>query len=121
MGMHLGAPSAACVQKGQRVKLGEVIATPVGALGLPVHASVSGEVLFVETRQQLRAAPELCVAIKNDGLDEWVELTPAGSLESVTPEQIIAAVKSAGICGMAELRFPRTSSFRFRKASRRTR
>lgn len=106
MGMHLGAPSAACVQKGQRVKLGEVIATPVGALGLPVHASVSGEVLFVETRQQLRAAPELCVAIKNDGLDEWVELTPAGSLESVTPEQIIAAVKSAGICGMGGAAFP---------------
>lgn len=106
MGMHLGAPGAPCVQKGQRVKLGEVIATPVGALGLPVHASVSGEVLFVEPRQQLRAAPENCVGIKNDGLDEWVELTPAGTLESVTPEQIIAAVKNAGICGMGGAAFP---------------
>lgn len=106
MGMHLGAPGAPCVQKGQRVKLGEVIATPVGALGLPVHASVSGEVLFAEPRQQLRAAPEVCVAIKNDGLDEWVELIPAGTLETVTPEQIVSAVKNAGICGMGGAAFP---------------
>ncbi|MEN6595528.1 MAG: electron transport complex subunit RsxC [Clostridiaceae bacterium] len=106
LGMHLGAPGAACVQKGQRVKLGEVIATPVGGLGLPVHASVSGEVLFVEPRQQLKAAPELCVGIKNDGLDEWVALSPAGSLESVTPEQIVSAVKSAGVCGMGGAAFP---------------
>lgn len=106
LGMHLGAPGAPCVQKGQRVKLGEVIATPVGALGLPVHASVSGEVLFVEPRQQLKASPEVCVGIKNDKLDEWAELTPAGTLESVTPEQIIAAVKNAGICGMGGAAFP---------------
>ena len=106
LGMHLGAPGAACVQKGQRVKLGEVIATPVGALGLPVHASVSGEVLFAEPRQQLKAAPEVCVGIQNDCLDEWVELTPAGTLESVTPEQIISAVKNAGICGMGGAAFP---------------
>jgi len=99
MGMHTGAPSAPCVQKGQRVRLGEVIATPVGALGLPVHASVSGEVLFVEPRQQLRGARELCVGIKNDGLDEWTELSPLAA-DDATPEQIITAVKNAGVCGM---------------------
>ena len=105
VGMHTGAPSAPCVQKGQRVKLGEVIATPVGALGLPVHASVSGEVLFVEPRQQLRAAREICIGIRNDGLDEWVELAPL-SFEEATPEQIVAAVKSAGVCGMGGAAFP---------------
>ncbi|HRX57267.1 MAG TPA: electron transport complex subunit RsxC [Eubacteriales bacterium] len=106
MGMHLGAPSAPCVEKGQRIQMGEVIATPVGGLGLPVHASVSGEVTFVETRQQLRAAPELCIGIRNDKQDDWVELHPAGTLESATPEQIVSAVKSAGICGMGGASFP---------------
>lgn len=106
MGMHLGAPSAPCVQKGQRVKLGEMIGTPVGGLGLPVHASVSGEVLFVETRQQLRAAPEMCVGIQNDELDEWVPLTPVGTVEQAEPKAILEAVKSAGICGMGGAAFP---------------
>ena len=66
VGMHLGAPSAPCVQKGDHVKIGQVIATPVGGLGLPVHASVSGEVLDVDLRQLLKPAPELCVIIQND-------------------------------------------------------
>ena len=105
VGMHLGAPSAPCVEKGQRVKLGEVIATPVGALGLPVHASVSGEVLFVETRQMLRSKPELCIGIQNDHMDEWVPLTPLDA-ERAEPQEILAAVKNAGICGMGGAAFP---------------
>ncbi len=106
LGMHLGAPSAPCVEKGQRVLLGQVIATPVGGLGLPVHASVSGEVLFVEERQQLRAAPERCIGIQNDRMDEWVELNPVGSVEQAEPADIIAAVRNAGICGMGGAAFP---------------
>ena len=105
VGMHLGAPSAPCVAKGQRVKMGEVIATPVGGFGLPVHASVSGEVLFVEERQMLRNRPEVCIGIQNDHLDEWVELTPLNA-QSATPAEIIAAVKNAGICGMGGAAFP---------------
>lgn len=106
LGMHLGAPSAPCVEKGQRVKLGQVIATPVGGLGLPVHASVSGEVLFVEERQQLRAAPELCVGIQNDRRDDWTELVPVGSIEQAEPAKIRAVVLNAGICGMGGAAFP---------------
>ena len=103
--MHLGAPSAPCVAKGQHVKMGEVIATPVGGFGLPVHASVSGEVLFVEERQMLRSRPEVCIGIQNDHNDEWVELTPKNA-QSASPSEIIAAVKNAGICGMGGAAFP---------------
>ena len=106
MGMHLGAPSKPCVQKGDFVKIGQRIADPVGGLGLPVHASVSGEVVAVEERQQLRAAPEMCIVIQNDMRDEWVELTPVGEVETVEPEKIIPAVLEAGICGMGGASFP---------------
>ena len=106
MGMHLGAPSKPCVQAGDFVKLGQRIADPVGGLGLPVHASVSGQVVAVEERQQLRAAPELCVVIQNDMLDEWTELTPVGDVDTVEPEKIIPAVRDAGICGMGGASFP---------------
>ncbi|HML67224.1 MAG TPA: electron transport complex subunit RsxC [Clostridia bacterium] len=105
VGMHLGAPSEPCVAKGQHVQLGEVIATPVGGFGLPVHASVSGEVLFVEERQMLKSKPEVCIGIRNDHADEWVELQPL-DLASATPAELIAAVKNAGICGMGGAAFP---------------
>ena len=106
VGMHLGAPSTPCVAPGDYVRIGQVIAEPVGGLGLPLHASVSGTVSFVDKRQQLRAAPELCIGIENDMLEEWVELTPLDSVESVAAEAIIPAVKNAGICGMGGAAFP---------------
>ena len=105
VGMHLGAPSEPCVAKGQHVKLGEVIATPVGGFGLPVHASVSGEVLFVEERQLLRSKPEVCIGIRNDHADEWVALQ-ALDANRASAVEIIAAVKNAGICGMGGAAFP---------------
>lgn len=105
VGMHLGAPSTPCVAKGQRVKIGEVIAQPVGGFGLPVHASVSGEVLFVEERQMLKSRPEFCIGIQNDHRDEWAELKPLNA-QSANPAEIITAVKNAGICGMGGAAFP---------------
>ena len=105
-GMHIGAPSAPCVQKGDVVKVGQVIAEPVGGLGIPVHSSVSGTVTAVEERQQLRAAPEMCIEIESDMLDEWVERKPLGGVEDVDPALIIPAVKAAGICGMGGASFP---------------
>ncbi len=106
VGMHLGAPSAPCVKVGDHVKTGQIIAEPVGGLGLPVHASVSGTVTFVDRRQLLRAAPELCIGIESDMLDEWVELKPLGGAEHAPAEEIVAAVKAAGICGMGGAAFP---------------
>lgn len=106
MGMHLGAPSAPCVSVGDRVLLGQRIADPVGGLGLPVHASVSGRVAFIGARQQLKATPELCVAIDSDGLDEWIALEPLGDAKSAPADKIAAAVKAAGICGMGGAAFP---------------
>lgn len=106
VGMHLGPPSTPCVKKGDVVKVGQVIATPNGFLGVPVHASLSGTVTAVEPRQQLKGHPELCIEITADGNDEWVELTPKGTLEDVTPAVIIDAVREAGICGMGGAAFP---------------
>lgn len=106
VGQHLGAPSAPCVSPGDHVLLGQRIAEPVGGLGLPVHASVSGEVVFVGERQQLKAAPEICIEIENDHKDEWAALSPLGDAESAPADRIIGAVKDAGICGMGGAAFP---------------
>lgn len=106
MAMHLGAPSKPIVQKGDLVKVGQLIAEPVGGLGLPVHASVSGEVTDVSPKPQLGAAPVMTVTIKNDFMDDWVELHPLGNVETVEPALIVPAIKNAGICGMGGATFP---------------
>ncbi|HIS00680.1 MAG TPA: electron transport complex subunit RsxC [Candidatus Excrementavichristensenella intestinipullorum] len=106
MGMHLGAPSKPCVQKGDHVKMGQLIGEPVGGLGVAVHASVSGEVVAVEPINYMTAAPQMCVTIKNDFKDEWVELKPLGDVETCDPTQVVPAIKAAGICGMGGAAFP---------------
>ena len=53
----------------------------------------------------MRAKPEICIGIRNDHADEWVALQPL-DLASATPEELIAAVKNAGICGMGGAAFP---------------
>ncbi|MDO4547864.1 MAG: electron transport complex subunit RsxC [Clostridia bacterium] len=107
MGMHLGPPSTPCVKVGDRVKVGQIIGEPVGFLGLPVHASVSGEVVAVGTVPYMGGAPAMAVTIKNDFLDEWVDtLEPLGNVETCDPSKIVPAIKNAGICGMGGASFP---------------
>lgn len=106
MNMHIGAPSTPCVQKGDHVQLGQVIGEPVGFLGVPVHASVSGEVIDVSPIPYLGEAPCMSVAIKNDFKDEWCELHPLGDVETVDSTLIVPAIKNAGICGMGGASFP---------------
>lgn len=106
MNMHIGAPSKPCVKKGDHVKVGQVIGEPVGGLGIPVHASVSGEVVAVDAVAGLTGDMAQCVTIKNDFQDEWEELHPLGNVEKVDPALILPAIKAAGICGMGGASFP---------------
>jgi electron transport complex protein RnfC len=104
--MHIGAPSIPCVAKGEYVKLGQVIATPVSGIGIPVHASVSGEVTAIVSRQMLNKKPSLCIEIASDNRDAWTELHPLGDVETAQKDKIIQAVRNAGICGLGGACFP---------------
>ena len=106
MAMHLGAPCKPTVEKGDTVKVGQRIGEITG-LGAPVHASVSGTVVAVEPRPNNSGKPVMSVVIDNDFLD-----TPADPLsrpadpEKLTPEQVVALVRDAGITGMGGAGFP---------------
>ncbi len=106
MDMHIGAPSLPVVKKGDKVKLGQVIGQAQGGIGIPVHASVSGEVTFVGTKQMLGKIPSVCVTIANDNLDEWTDVPPLGNVETAPADRIAQAVKDAGICGLGGACFP---------------
>lgn len=106
MNMHIGAPSKPVVKKGDKVLLGQVIGEAQGGLGIPVHASISGEVTEVAVKQMLGAVSATCVTIEGDGEETWAELSPLGDVETASPDRIIPAIKEAGICGLGGACFP---------------
>ena len=106
MAMNIGAPAKPCVKKGDQVLMGQVIGEAQGFMSVPVHASVSGEVVSVDQIPSLGAGPSMAVTIKNDFTDTWVPLHPLGSVEQVDPSLIIPAIQAAGITGMGGASFP---------------
>ena len=106
MSMNIGAPAKPCVKKGDHVDIGQVIGEAQGFMSVPVHASVSGEVVAVDQVPSLGAGNMQAVTIKNDFADTWVELHPLGSVEKVDPKLVIPAIQAAGITGMGGASFP---------------
>ena len=107
MSMHLGAPANPVVQVGDYVKMGQMVGEAAGFISAPVHSSVSGKVIAIEDRPHANRGMCLSVVIENDHKDELHEsVQPKGELENLTPDEIIEAVKNAGIVGMGGAGFP---------------
>jgi len=107
MAQHLGAPATPVVQVGDYVKVGQKIGEPSAFISAPVHASISGTVIAVEDRPHANRGMCLSVVIESDGKNVLHEsVQPHGDLDALTPEQIVAIVREAGIVGMGGAGFP---------------
>jgi len=69
---HIGAPSKPVVQKGDKVKVGDIIAESAGFVSANIHSSVSGTVLKIGNVFDSTGYKKLCVIINVEG-DEWSE------------------------------------------------
>lgn len=113
MGQHIGAPAVPVVQKGDKVKVGTLIAKPAeNALSTSIFSSVSGTVQKVDTVVDASGYKRPAVYIAVEG-DEWEEsidrsdkLVTLKDKPELTPESIIEKVKNAGIVGMGGACFP---------------
>ncbi len=100
-----GAPYGPLVKAGDKVKVGTKIAFRE-QFSVPLFSSVSGEVVGVEKRYNAvtgRACDHL--VIKNDFKMEKDEPLTKVSLEA-SKEEIVAAIKEAGIVGLGGAAFP---------------
>lgn len=103
---HTGGAAAPCVEVGDTVKMGQVIAKENGFVSVPVHASVSGKVIKIEEMQML-TGKSVCITIENDGLDTLHEaVKPCENPFELNKEQIIEKIKNAGIVGLGGAAFP---------------
>lgn len=107
LSQHIGAPATALVKKGDRVLVGQLIAEASGFVSANIHSSVSGTVKAVEPRLLSSGSKVNSIIVENDGLFESVEFIPNKKpIEELTKEEILEAIKAAGIVGMGGAGFP---------------
>ena len=103
---HIGAPCEPTVQKGDLVKVGQLIGAAGGFVSANVHSSVSGTVLDVK-KQNTAYGFDTCVIIENDEKYEAHEtVKPKPDFKTLTGKEIIDIIKEAGIVGMGGAGFP---------------
>lgn len=106
LSQHIGAPAKALVQKGDLVKVGQLIGQAGGYVSANVHSSVSGKVWDVQNCLLANGMSVPVVIIDNDYKDEWVELTPASQPENLTADELRKMVTDAGVVGLGGATFP---------------
>ena len=106
---HIGAPAQAVVEKGQKVKVGELIAKAGGFVSANIHAPFSGTITKIDTTIDAWGMKMPAIFMDVEG-DEWLE-TIDRSTELVRkldyePKAIIDKVQEAGIVGLGGACFP---------------
>lgn len=112
LSQHIGAPAKPVVAKGDKVKVGTMIAEAGGFVSAPIYSSVSGTVLKIDTAVDATGYRKPAIIINVDG-DEWEEsIDRSNKLETVeehpelTLEEIVNRIKVAGVTGMGGAGFP---------------
>ena len=112
LSQHIGAPAKPVVKKGDKVKVGTLIAEAGGFVSAPIFSSVSGTVFKIDSATDATGYRKPAIIINVEG-DEWeATIDRSEKLEQVkdhpelTPEEIVTRIKDAGVVGMGGACFP---------------
>ena len=112
LSQHIGAPARPVVQKGDKVKVGTLLAEAGSFVSAPIYSSVSGTIVKIDSAIDATGYRKPAIIINVEG-DEWEEsIDRSEKLEllkdhpELTPEMIVNRVKDAGIVGMGGAGFP---------------
>jgi len=109
MAQHIGAPATPIVQKGDCVKVGQLIGKSAGFISANIHSSVSGTVKSVEPFRNCVGNRSMTVVIEVQG-DEWISEIDRSPeiIHDITLDasQIVQKIAEAGIVGLGGATFP---------------
>ena len=109
LSQHIGAPAKPIVAKGDKVKVGQLIAEASSFMSANIHSSVSGTVSKIEDTIDVTGYKRPAIYITVEG-DEWDEsiIQKKELLNNCTlsAADIIAKIKDMGIVGMGGATFP---------------
>lgn len=105
---HAGTEAEPCVHIGQRVLKGEVIARFDSPATGYVHASTSGSVVALARHaiSHPSGLDGLCVVLKPDGLDQWIEPEPIPDWATCDADVLRKKIVESGIVGLGGAAFP---------------
>ena len=109
LGQNLGAPSRPIVKKGDKVKVGQLIAEASGFISTNIHSPVSGSVLKIDNLIDSTGfkRPAVVINVEGDEWDEKIDTSENLITEiSLSGPEIIEKVKQAGLVGMGGATFP---------------
>ncbi len=106
---HIGAPAQPVVEKGQKVKVGELLAKAGGFVSANIHSPYSGTVNKIDSYVDGWGMSQQAIFIDVEG-DEWlpeIDRSPNVVREcNLEPKQIIDKISAAGIVGLGGACFP---------------
>lgn len=109
LGHYLGGPSLPVVQKGDKVKVGQMIGQASGFVSANVHASVSGVVNRIDVHLDASGYKVPSVFIDVHG-DEWLEtIDKSAEIKrecTLSSAEIIKRITDYGIVGLGGATFP---------------
>jgi len=109
LGQHIGAPAIPIVIKGDKVKVGQLIAKANGYVSANIHAPVSGEISKIDEIVDASGYkhPAIFIDVEEDIWEETIDrssdLITVCNLDAA---QIIEKIVAAGIVGMGGATFP---------------
>ncbi len=109
LGQHIGAPASPVVNKGDVVKVGQLLAQASGFVSANIHSPFSGSIAKIDEAIDITGFSRPAIFINVEG-DEWLDtidrtdtLIGECNLSSV---EITTKVKEAGIVGLGGATFP---------------
>ena len=105
---HIGTPAEPCVEPGEAVLKGQVLAYAEGYVSVPVHAPTSGTIVEVseEPVPHPSGLAARCVVLEPDGEDSWLQRPRPGEYRSLNPSALRNRIREAGIVGLGGAGFP---------------
>ncbi len=106
---HIGSPAVPVVNKGDKVRTGQLLAAAKGFVSANIHSSVSGKVSKIDLAADSTGFKQTSVYIDVEG-DDWVDTIDRseGIKREVTlsAEEIIKICLDSGIVGLGGATFP---------------
>ena len=104
MSQHIGAPCKPLVQKGDYVKVGQLIGDTDAFVSAPIHSSVSGTVTGIEEQRSAAGGNDTLVVIETDKKQEIYEEIKVPAANDL-PE-FVKAIRASGLVGLGGASFP---------------
>lgn len=109
VGQHLGAPATPIVNRGDEVKVGQLIAKSSGFISANIHSPVSGKVFKIDEVYDASGFRRPSIIINVDG-DEWIESIDRSedicADIKLSQKEIVDKLNEMGIVGLGGATFP---------------